>query len=73
MAERPQIERPQNVTLESLISTATVTVARTWEEQRLGPRLRVPPRIWVGIWIDFDNFGGPQGGGPVGGGVAGPG
>lgn len=61
-------ERPQTITLDGLISTATTSVARTWEEQKLGPRLKVPPKIWVGIWIDFENLAGSRFGTDVGNG-----
>lgn len=45
--------RPQNITLDDLIATSTRSVARSLREEGFD-KLRVPPKIWVGIWVDYE-------------------
>lgn len=51
-------EKARNITLDELISTATRSSVKTFRD--LSPELNerfVPPKIWVGIWIDTaENF-----------------
>jgi len=46
-------EKARNITLDELISTASRSTLKTFRE--LEPQfgdLKVPPKIWIGIWID---------------------
>lgn len=47
------VEKARNITLHELISTASRSTIESYRE--LAPELGrkfVPPKIWVGIWID---------------------
>jgi hypothetical protein len=63
-----------NISLDQLISATSTSVLRALREHEAGGQLQINPKIWVGIWVDLDRFGGlknPGGpGGPaVGGGL----
>ena len=66
-----------NITLDQLVSATSSSVLRALREhqgERAGGGFQINPRIWVGIWIDLEQFKGPiggPGGGPIGGGGVG--
>jgi hypothetical protein len=43
-------DKARSITLDELITTATRSSIKTFRE--LEPKLKLPPKIWVGIWID---------------------
>ncbi|HVR95518.1 MAG TPA: hypothetical protein VMW27_02815 [Thermoanaerobaculia bacterium] len=65
-----------NISLDQLISATSTSVLRALREHEAGGNIQINPKLWVGIWIDLDRFGGFKnpgglggpGGGPAGGG-----
>lgn len=48
------VEKARSITLDELITTASRSTLKTYREltaDSAGKRL-IPPKIWVGIWID---------------------
>jgi hypothetical protein len=56
-----------NLSLDRLVAASAASVLRTIREHEEANRggFTVNPKLWVGIWIDLDRFGGPRG--PLGG------
>jgi hypothetical protein len=62
------------ITLEEFVRVSTSSALDVLRQHEKIGGFKVPPKIWVGIWVDYDR--GPGGlGGPLGGagGVAGGG
>ena len=69
-ASQVSLKGGENISLDQLISATSTSVLRALREhesQEAQGKLVYNPKIWVGIWIDLDRFGGLRNPGAVGG------